>query len=301
MSESRFTPQHRFWEEDLELREAAILGNAKLYDDLSSADGADIVLTRATNIMRGGLLLFASIFFVLTIVFGLSVVTHMGADAIDFPVATMVIVAGIFAMVGLVVFGFRLDLRMPRDTPIRFNRLTGKVQALEYIWNWNPFGRWHSELKEFDWSNVQAELQKQAGVSGGGVYIVRYALVLCICKPETYEVVDRVTLKSNRITTEDLKQIWNYLRRYMTEGPDKLPHYTPKPQGVSLRRSFFQYMRWFDPTAEGREFRKDMPVWLIGINTVLSILTFWILIPLGLFHYVAMRFAPAVKWPREGT
>lgn len=192
----------------------------------------------------------------------------------------------------------RLDARAPRDTPMVFRRDTRVIHAYEFafVW-WNPFATWPTVIKEFDWANVQAEIQKQAGFTGKA-YVVRYALVLCVCKPGTFEVIDRITLKSNRILTEDLKHIWNYLRRYMADGPEGLPPVPLLPAGISFRRSFFEYMRWWDPTAEGRQLRKQMPGWLIGINSVFTLLM--LMLPLfaalGICHYVAMRLAPAPDW-----
>ncbi|RNF84989.1 hypothetical protein EER27_04145 [Lysobacter psychrotolerans] len=181
--------------------------------------------------------------------------------------------------------------------PVRFNRRIGKVFVYHHWHTWNPFGRWPATIKEFDWDTVHAELTRQAGFSGKA-YIVRYALFLVSCKPGTTEVVDRIQLKGNVVTTAGLRATWAYCRHFMEHGRVGLPEYPVKKPGANFWHSLFFYMPWFDPTEEGRAFRRDLPAigWFIAaITTPL----FWILLPFGLCHYIVMRVAPEPSWPPE--
>jgi hypothetical protein len=302
--ESRLKPQHRFWEEDFPAREGEIGSNFHLYEELTSVDERAALVSRTSNILRGLGLLAGIVFSVLYFIFARDLGTHLlfGSSAelqyVLIEAATL-FTATVFASWALAIF-FRIDLRIPRDTPVRFNRQTGKVQAYEFQRTHNPFGKWPTVIKEFDWSTVEAEIHKQAGFNGKA-YVVRYALVLCICKPGTTEVVDRVTLKANRIVTQDLHALWNYLRLYMRDGPEKLPPVKLLPAGTSFRRSFFEYMPWFDPTGDGHELRAKMPGWLLVFNSIVTVLAFWLIIPMGVCHYIAMRLAPEPKWPDEAA
>jgi hypothetical protein len=302
--ESRLKPQHRFWDEDLPAREGPAGDNLVFYEELTGLNEHRLVVSRTSDILRGGGLFFGLVFLALVVVaagfLGFAAVDlfQQGRQGYVFS-AFMLLLVLAAGCAGVLMF-FRIDLSVPRDTPVRFNRKTGKLQAYEYQRTHNPFAKWPTVIKEFDWSTVEAEIHKQAGFNGKA-YVVRYALVLCICKPGTTEVVDRVTLKGNRIVTQDLHALWNYLRRYMAEGPEKLPPVKLLPAGISFRRSFFEYMPWFDPTADGRELRAKMPGWLLVFNSVVTVLVFWLVIPMGICHYIALKLAPEPRWPDEAV
>jgi hypothetical protein len=303
-AESRFTPQHRFWEEDLPARMASSGGGLEFLDELLSVGITELQVSRRSDVMRGGFLVLALVIaglssLMLPFLLG-AFIKELSAEYGSPWTFGFLLAFWLSAFGPLLVLAVRFDLRMPRDTPIRFNRQTGKVQAYEHNWSCNPFTQWPTVIKEFDWSTVEAEIHKQAGFNGKA-YVVRYALVLCICKPGTNEVVDRVTLKANRIVTQDLHALWNYLRVYMRDGPEKLPPVKLLPSGASFRRSFFEYMPWFDPTADGRELRAKMSGWLLVFNSIVTVLVFWLVIPMGICHYIALKLAPQPKWPDEAA
>lgn len=295
---SKLQPQHPHWYEDLPDKSNPVRPDAALFNDLNYMDAGRLDISRQSSIFRG----VGSFFFALAmglLIFLVKVINDLLTpfDSERLPICIFVIVM----LSGILVSAFgllKLDTRMPRDRPIRFNRATGKVYVQEFNWSWNPFTKWYSEVKVFDWDNLHAELTRQAGYSGK-VYMERYALSLASCKPDTLEVVDRFDLKSSMPTTNELYRTWAFVRRYMEHGPDGLPTYKPRPQGVSFRRSFFEYMPFLDPTQEGRDVRERMSDsdWMFNIPFVL--LLFWLLIPFGIFHYIAMRLAPEPVWPPD--
>ncbi|EJN00471.1 hypothetical protein PMI40_03540 [Herbaspirillum sp. YR522] len=128
--------------------------------------------------------------------------------------------------------------------------------------------------------------------------MVRYGLVLVICQPGTNEVVDRIILKSNDMTVNGLIALWDYVRSYMVHGLTSVPVVTSRSQKLSLVNSLFIYMSYLNPTSEGSHFRGRMqPVDLIMV--LLTIWFFWIWLPMGLCHYIAMKFAPEPRWPAQ--
>ena len=190
-----------------------------------------------------------------------------------------------------------LDCNIPRDLPVRFYRQARKIVVYDYSLSLNPFARRRVVVKTFDWDNVYAELSKQAGYNGK-VYMVRYALILLFCKAGTNEVVDRITLKGNDMTIKGLQWMWAYVRCYMAQGQLHLPKENPTPKTISLRRSFFTYMPYFDPSMDGNEYRSRME----PIDVILAFVMmwfFWIWLPMGLCHYIAMKCAPEPQWPAE--
>jgi hypothetical protein len=296
---AQLTPEHRFWHEDLPLRESPVEGEVRQFEDVSAIGAEVLQISRTDNFMRGvgflGFLLCAPIALFITSL----LIEHLPKMIVATPVITVLFIPVLLLVYSVLWALLKLDFQTPRDHPVRFNRKTRKVQALEWglIW-WNPFAKWPITYKEFDWDHVQAEIHKQAGTNGKA-YVVRYSMDLCLCKPGTLEVVDRLTLKGNRNGTVDFYWLWNFVRVYMEQGPEALPKTRLLPEGISFRRSFFEYMRFLDPTEDGRAVRKAVHALWIPFNVVLSLLLFPLLALAGIGHYIAMRVAPEPVWPDQ--
>lgn len=302
MSESRFAPQNPFWYEDLtaghaSLTEGENIDSPSLTEDLNYVDQQILEVSRASSMLRGGPLFFSLVMLILAM-FAVPLLVELFIYGFFKRIFLSIFVwSAILAGIGMVIFLIRRDCFTPRDTPIRFDRQSGKVSAYEFLVTRNPLGRWRSVIKTFDWHNIQAEVTKEAGYTGKA-YVIRYALVLVICKPGTNEVIDRITLKGNDMTVKGLYSMWSYIRRYMAEGTVNLPNETPRGVGISFRRSFFTYMPYFDPSDEGAAIRSKMGVFDVLIAFVMMWF-FWIWLPMGICHYIAMRIAPKPKWPNE--
>lgn len=296
---SKLVPQHQHWYEDLPDRGVPTDRAPKMvHDDVNAMDEVCLEISRASSLMRGVCVVFGiigAVFFTWIFSFLIMVLFPIEQDFLPFifMLPFMFVLAA-----GLVILVFRLDLTVPRDRPVRFNRVARKVYVNEHSFTMNPFSSWPVAIKEFEWDTLHAELHRQAGFSGKA-YIQRFSLWLVSCKPGTHEVVDRFELKGNHPVTAELYNAWAYCRHYMEQGPEGLPVYPPRRQEVSFRRSLFEYIRFLDPTEEGREVRARMTTgdWLF--NLPLTLLMFWMFIPWGIGHYIAMRFAPEAKWPPE--
>lgn len=85
----------------------------------------------------------------------------------------------------------------------------------------------------------------------------------------------------------------------MEHGPANLPPQAPRLDDVDLRRSVFFFMPFLDPTAEGAAYRQRMHLieWLASLAFILPM--FWLLLPLGLMRYIALRLAPRPRWPAD--
>lgn len=307
--EPRLTPKNRYWYNNLPDRETAT-GQAiwdeleeadepKLYGDLNHIDDEYLEISRASSKMRGWMIILSG---GCVLPMSLLMLIEMWPPEPANPDGSWMVVQFIsWAFAFLVplasLLSIRLDVSIPRDEPVGFNRHTNKVYLYEYKYNYNPFGRWHAQTRVFDWDTIQAEMTRERG-SNGVVYAERYGLDLASSDPDTGEVVDRFTLKKGMTTTMSLAQMWAYVRTYMAHGPDAVPACPLRDQRVSFRRSLFQYVRVLDPSREGRAYRARLRLdeWFFDL---LFLSMIWFTLPLGLGHYIAMRCAPKPKWPPE--
>jgi len=123
-----------------------------------------------------------------------------------------------FAAIALLCL--RIDTAIPRDEPIRFNRLRRKVYVYSFriIW-WNPFGRWYVTTKTYNWGDLRAELWRQRGFTPQGGLLITWGVSIAVVKPGTNEVIDRFPLSVG----QDEGSSWDYVRVYMQLGPQALP------------------------------------------------------------------------------
>jgi len=298
-AQSRFDPPNRHWYEDLPESRTAFgpdIDSPTVGDEINAVNETYLEMSRVGNVIRGGLLMTGTVGLVFFI-WMMMVLIRAGIGpnaALIFPIISWSVIAiGTAFSVSCIV----LDCSIPRDMPVRFDRSDYKVYVYDYPVRLMPFPPRRAQMKTFSWHDVEAEITKQSGYNGKA-YVTRYALVLVICKPGTNEVIDRLTLKGNDVTLRGLQAMWNYIRRYMTEGMVNLPPAQPRVRGISLRRSVFTYMPYFDPSVEGTHFRDRMSVidWLLAL---LMMWFFWIWLPMGLCHYIAMKCAPEPHWPSE--
>jgi len=297
--EQRFNIKNPYWYEDLPDRETEIQKLEEivpLREDLNEVNDKFLEISRASSLLRGGLVFIASAVLVVTIYYLPGLAIHSFDSAVP-RFLTFIFWVSVISLYGFGFFAIWLDCHIPRDLPVRFYRQVGKVVIYDYSLSLNPFARRRVVVKTYDWNTIQAELSKQAGYNGKA-YMIRYGLVLVICKPGTNEVIERITLKGNNITTRDLQAMWAYIRCYMGEGREKLPIENPRPKEINLRRSFFTYMPYFDPSEEGSEYRSRMGAFDVLFAFVMMWF-FWIWLPIGLCHYIAMKCAPEPEWPSD--
>lgn len=295
---SRWVPQHPHWYEDLPEPGPREAGAPRLVDgDLNAIDENYLEMSRASSLLRGGGVLFG-FFGVVGLLWCVYMLSYFFPLKTSLILPLVICMAGLLALLSLLALIFKIDLTIPRDIPVRLNRSKRKVYVYEHSLGMNPFVKWPINIKVFDWGALHAELHRQAGFNGR-VYMQRFSLWIVSCKPGTNEVLDRFELKGNHPTTAELYSTWDYCRHYMENGAQDLPTYRPRRQELSFRRSFFTYIRFLDPTEEGREVRARMTYsdWLF--NMPLTALMFWLFVPLGVGHYIAMRFAPDAEWPME--
>ncbi|MFF7065175.1 DUF6708 domain-containing protein [Pseudomonas sp. NPDC008258] len=121
----------------------------------------------------------------------------------------------------------KLDLVLPRDEPIRFNRLRRKIYFYQYRYHYiYLFSRKHWGVKPvaYNWDDVTAEVHRIYAPGHGGVI---ENVKLSVRNPETNEVIDRVEFASNLYKGE---AYWAIARLFMQQGPEALPTFVHPPR-----------------------------------------------------------------------
>ena len=205
---SKLQPQSPYWYEDLPVRTAPIKtgdesDKPNLYLDLLYVGEHVFELSRATSIQRGFGLMFGvatSVGFVFMLPILFDLLTNR--DVISnytFWWAFLAVMLSVFVVA--VIFVLKKCVRTPLDLPILFDRKNGLIFSREYITSLNPFKKWETVVKKFDWSCVEAEIGKIAGYNGK-TYSIRYGLMLAQCEPGTTKVRDRIIIKSQVMDPE---------------------------------------------------------------------------------------------------
>ncbi|MGE8047000.1 DUF6708 domain-containing protein [Pseudomonas monteilii] len=121
----------------------------------------------------------------------------------------------------------KIDLMLPRDEPIRFNRQRRKIYLYQYRFHYiYLFSRKHWGVKPvaYNWDDVTAEVYRVYAPGHGGLI---ENVMLSVRKPETDEVIDRVFF------THSLHQgeaYWAIARLFMQQGPKALPKFVHPPR-----------------------------------------------------------------------
>jgi hypothetical protein len=296
---SRFHPQHSLWYEDLAARSSPIdedqdFDGTCFNEDVTVVDENYMEISRESSFMRGSGIAMALIIFLL---YGWIIATDLRdprfavlkPNFLGFFMACVTI-GGAIAVLKLLY----LDLRLPRDTPIRFNRKTQKIYVYEFVKPKYWFQLWRTEIKVHDWNCIEAELIKIAGYTGKA-YVVRHELLLVVCRPGTNEVVDRISLKGLEPLDAILAEMWAGMRRFMEGGPDAVPGIETKVREIGFLYSLFAYMPYLSPSEAGIRFRNSMRWHDWGLACI-TIWFFWLWFPLGICHHFAISCAPEPQW-----
>ena len=289
----RISPPNPHWEQDLVLRNSPPSGKADAWDELNHLDPTYLEFSMTSDVLRGLMLCLGLVAFVFSLL-GMGLIGPLDSDSVDMGNLLLVgLPSLVLAFVG--VFFFRLDLCLPKDRPVRFNRRRGKVYANYYTWNHNPFGRWAGGVKVFNWGDLQAEITRHVGASGE-VITQRYSLELVACKPGTFEELDRFRLQQGAQTTKQYEEQWELIRRYMNFGPEGLPKQNLRNQTPGFVDCLLFAMPWFAPTEMGRRTRARMGAgyWFMAI-LLGFMFPLWLIFGLG--NFVVMRLAPEASWP----
>ncbi|HFQ8051810.1 TPA: DUF6708 domain-containing protein [Pseudomonas putida] len=152
-----------------------------------------------------------------------------------------------FAMAWSFIPYVKLDFVLPRDEPIRFNRLRRKIYVYRYRFDrFYVFSRirWGVKPVVYNWDDLTAEVYRFYAPGCGGLI---ENVMLSVRNPITDQVIDRF------IFTHDLYQgeaYWAIARLFMQQGPEALPKFVHPPRdwndddGLSPMHRLAPKVRW---------------------------------------------------------
>ncbi|EPJ2809126.1 DUF6708 domain-containing protein [Pseudomonas putida] len=191
-------------------------------------DDVFLELPRSTIILRGVIALISAP--MLMFLFGLMVWMYWGFFSYglvdDWSVIVLVVLVPVVSLWAIIPF-VKLDLLLPRDEPIRFNRLRRKIYIYQFRFNYfYLFSRKHWGVKPvaYNWDDVTAEVYRVYAPGHGGLI---ENVMLSVRNPETNEVIDRVLFTSNLYRGE---AYWAIARLFMQQGPEALPKFVHPPR-----------------------------------------------------------------------
>ena len=144
----------------------------------------------------------------------------------DWYIALVMVMAPLIGVWAIACF-VKIDLILPRDEPIRFNRLRRKIYLYQFRFNYiYLFSRKHWGVKPvaYNWDDVTAEVYRVYAPGHGGLI---ENVMLSVRNPETNEVIDRVFF------THDLhhgEAYWAIARLFMQHGLEALPKFVHPPR-----------------------------------------------------------------------
>lgn len=127
---------------------------------------------------------------------------------------------------------FRMDIEMPRDEPIRFNRARQKVYFYEYRHNlFKTFSRklWGVKPVAYDWKNLTAEAYSLYAPMGYGGLIE--SVKIAVHDPDTGQIIDRLFFSQGIQLGTDR---WEAVRLYMQRRDVGSVEFGPPPYGIDL-------------------------------------------------------------------
>ncbi|MDC0689634.1 hypothetical protein POF53_18710 [Mitsuaria sp. RG] len=144
---------------------------------------------------------------------------------LDFTIISLTALTAIYWLTIPIV---RLDAELPRDEPIRFNRLRQKVYFYEYKQDKvRIFSKKHWGVRPvvYNWSDLIAEVYSLYAPMGNGGLVEN--IVIAVRKTGTNEIIDRLFFSHD---LEDGKQYWEIIRLFMQQGPNALPTFVRPPR-----------------------------------------------------------------------
>ncbi|KNC11408.1 hypothetical protein AC791_05250 [Klebsiella sp. RIT-PI-d] len=232
LKSSRLFPQVKYWDEDL----PEITEEQRVYPRLIRVNEINDIwmeIPRYVNHGWGGFYFFLLIPIPLVFLFSFIFVISWPEPDGSFKLLLIVI---IFNFLTITAYLLRTALFVPRGAPVRFNRKRQKVYVYEHQQHVWPWKRWPVTIKVFDWADIHGE---RVFVAGRGNY--GHQLYCAVCKPGTYEVVDRFILNW---TVGDIRMIyglWSHCCQYM-QG--KAVSDRPLITEVPLSWTPFKTVRW---------------------------------------------------------
>ncbi|MDX3936652.1 DUF6708 domain-containing protein [Stenotrophomonas sp.] len=140
---------------------------------------------------------------------------------------------------------WRMDVKAPRDEPIRFNRLRRKVYVYRFHHDGlRPFSRtaWGVRTEVYDWDDLRAEVSSVYSPMGTGGLVE--SVSIAVVKPGTCQVRERFHFAHGTMQGE---MYWAMAQLFMQQGPQALPHFPRPPRDWNNEDVSFNLARRLAP------------------------------------------------------
>lgn len=190
------------------------------------------------TLMPRGMLTWIGLACLIVIGIALWIMKDFIFGAPNIPAAMMALLY--LAKVGLIwmaIVFIRLDLFLPRDEPIRFNRSRQTVYIYHFRYSWlRPFSRteWGVDVSVHDWQSLWLEACEAYGAMGNGGMIRRVQLSI-----QNDGTSDK---RYNEIFTHSIRTgeaYWAMIRLFMQQGQQALPKLKNPPRPEEDEEHFF--------------------------------------------------------------
>jgi hypothetical protein len=232
--------------------------------------------------------------FLLQLWLDISVSYRTGFNSIGLPMDAGDLRVAAATMTGMVLFQLavawvfhryfmRYELLTHRWIRLRFNRKTKKVYLLR--------PKYAGGLMVFDWTDTDPSLNKDVDPSAS--FLIWPALVWGseteLGRPTVMQFIAR---RTSFKTTGDWMAFWEYIRRYMEEGPQAVP----KPKAVigywpSIKEAWISVTQWYPA------FQQQGAIGKISDGITLLILPLIVLMFVG--NFVGQCLTWQARFPRE--
>lgn len=216
------------------------------------------------------------------------------------PIAILVVLS--FISVGWAAAAYCLAVYSPADEPIRFDRKSGKLYRYR-IRQWRFVGvnapvPWGGiEILTHNWSDVRAEVVRKVLFNGKTARMDCF-LEFAIVDPKTQLVTERFRVGDRDVFSDFTGRVvlWEAIRRYMEDGPERVP----APRCEVSDNGFIDSIEAFNPVSAPFLFPPGTARFLGGIMGALL----WLVTPLNvlfaLCNWIGAKTAKPVDLKRPG-
>jgi hypothetical protein len=180
-------------------------------------------LSRSSFMIRGagilvGTLATITVTIMLAFILYMTLAPGRTADYSIMAIAVLTAIASCWFFIPIM----RLDFQLPRDEPIRFNRLRRKVYFYQFTYDRILFlskRKWCVKPEVHAWEDLKAEACSVYAPGHGGLI---ENIVIAAHKPGTDQVIARYFFAHDIHNGE---HYWAIARLFMQDGPDALPEF----------------------------------------------------------------------------
>jgi len=222
-----------------------------------------------------------------------------GQDGLSEDIGIKLLILAMLPVVLMMSYSiFSIAVFSPEDEPVRFSRRDRKIYRYQTRrWRWLSMDVYHPgnkpEIKVYDWDHCRAEVVRKLIASGSSARRDCF-LELAIVDPLTQHVTERLRVGDRDVYSDFTQRIflWETIRRYMQEGPQRIPAPTIRAHRETLGDCIEEFNPFSIPAKSTPGTQRVVGyffaalLWLLILPYLLMILSRW----------MAFKMSRAVNW-----